>query len=131
MTKLRLLTLLPFYFCRQINYTAHEILSILEENPPQQPTDIILFPPDESGNMSDEDSGNEDDDIKNVNHLGKGILSQMGELVTHHNEDNLEENDDNDSGVRTPPAISAAAGGPHTFGAPQILGKSFLVSIKL
>ena len=90
------MTLLRFCFCRQINYTVHEILSILEENPPQQPTDIILFPPDESGNMSDEDSGNEDDDIKNVNHLGKGILSKMGELVTYHNEDNLEENDDND-----------------------------------
>ena len=90
------MTLLPFYFCRQINYTVHEILSILEENPPQQPTDIILFPPDESGNMSDEDSGNEDDDIKNVNHLGKEILSQMGELVTYYNEDNLEENDDNE-----------------------------------
>ena len=87
------MTLLPFYFGRQINYTVLEILSILEENPPQQPTDIILFPTDESGNMSDEDNRNEDDDIKNVNHLGKGILSQMGELVTHHNEDNLEEND--------------------------------------
>ena len=76
--------------------SVHKILSILKENPPQQPTDIILFPPDESGNMSDEESGNEDDDIKIVNHLGKGIFSQIGELVTHHNEDNLEENDDNE-----------------------------------
>ena len=59
--------LIVYIFCRKINFTVHEILSILEDDPPQQPTDIVLFPPDDLGNGSDEDSANEDDGMKSVN----------------------------------------------------------------
>ena len=51
-------------------------MSILKDDPPQQPTDIVLFPPDDLGNVSDEDSANKDDGIKNVNQLDKRLLSQ-------------------------------------------------------
>ena len=85
--------LIVYIFCRKINFTIHEIFSILEDDPPQRPTDTILFPPDDLGNASDEDSANEDDGMKNVNQLGKGLLSQKGELVLHYNEDKLDKND--------------------------------------
>ena len=85
--------LIVYIFCRKISFTVHKILSILQDDPPLQPTDIVLFPSDDLGNVSDEDSANEDEGMKNVNQLGKGLLSQKGELVLHYNEDKLDEND--------------------------------------
>ena len=75
-----------------MDFTVHEILSVLENDPPQQPTDIVLFPPHDLGNVSDENSVDKDDGMKNVNQLGKGLFSQKGELVLHRNEDKLDEN---------------------------------------
>ena len=57
-----------------MGFTVHEILSVLENDPPQQPTDIVLFPPDDLGNVSDENSVDEDDGMINVNQLGKGLF---------------------------------------------------------
>ena len=37
---------------------------------------------------TDKKSSNEDDVIKNVSSLGKGILKELGELVVHHSHDN-------------------------------------------
>ena len=85
--------LIAYFFCRKINFTIYEVLSILEDDPPQQPTDIALFPPDDLGNVSDEDSASKNDSMKNVNQLGKELLSQKGELVLHYNEDKVDEND--------------------------------------
>ena len=76
-----------------MDFTVHKILSVFENDPPQQPTDIVLFPPDDFGNVSDENSVDKDDGMKNVNQLGKGLFRQKGELVLHHNEDKLDEND--------------------------------------
>ena len=85
--------LIVYIFCKKINVIVCEILFSLENDPLQQPTDIVLFPPDDLGNMSNEDNANEDDAMKTVNQLGKGLLSQKGELVLHYNEDKLDEND--------------------------------------
>ena len=46
------------------------------------------IPPEDSGNNSDKKSSNEDDVIKNVSSLGKGILKELDELVVHHSHDN-------------------------------------------
>ena len=85
--------LIVYIYCRKINVIFQKILSILEDHQPQQLRDIVLFPPDDLGNVSDEDSANEDDGMKNVNQLGKEFLSQKGELVPDYNEDKLDEND--------------------------------------
>ena len=85
--------LIVYIFCRKINFTINEILSISEDDPPQQPTDILLFPPDHLGNVSNEDNAKKDDGMKNVNQLDKELLSQKDELVLHYNEDKLDKND--------------------------------------
>ena len=75
-----------------MDFTVHKLLSVLENDPPQQPTDIVLFPPDDLSNVSDENSVDKDDGMRNVNQLGKELFRQKGELVLHHNKDKLDEN---------------------------------------
>ena len=49
-----------------------QILSLLEENPPTQPTDIVIVPPDEDNAVSDEDSDDEVTGPKDPNHVASG-----------------------------------------------------------
>jgi hypothetical protein len=65
-----------------------EILCQLENNQGQGAVDVALFPPDEE--MTDEDSDEEDEAIpKDINHLGRGILTQQGELVMYNDNEEL------------------------------------------
>ncbi len=80
------------YLCRKQGLTCDEILGELEvdemDGRQDGTPDIVLFPPEED-EMTDEDSDYEDEDImeKNPNRLGKGILSQLAELVVHKDEE--------------------------------------------
>ena len=56
--------------------TTQVILVILEGDNQEDPGDVVLFPPEEKRNLSDEDSGDEDHAIKDANNIGKGILNE-------------------------------------------------------
>ncbi len=60
------------------------------------PVDVILMPPDDDDN-SDEDSEEEEDSLpKDLNHLGRGILSQQAEIIVYNNDDLTEVEADED-----------------------------------
>ena len=58
----------------------------------------MIFSLTESGTISDEDNASEEDGVKNINHIGKGISNNKSELILHHRQDiqekvNLSEGD--------------------------------------
>lgn len=69
----------------------HEVINLLEEGADISNVDITLFPPDEGGNITDEDSGDEENDM---NHLPGRMLRQevevniVGENIGSNFEDN-------------------------------------------
>jgi len=77
-----------FFFYRIRGLTTHEILGHLEDQ--DVAADVVLLPPDDDG-LTDEDSdGDEEMQLMDPNHLGKGLLLQNAELVLHN--DNEEDN---------------------------------------
>lgn len=82
-----------FFFIdfRTVGLTTAQILSILEEDPPNEPTDIVLVPPDENNTVSDEDSDVEESGPKDPNHIGSRLMNQQAEMETHTSQDNDEE----------------------------------------
>ncbi len=77
------------YF-RQVGLTTTEIQGMLEtEDMSGFNMDLFVMPPDED-NVSDEDSEDEDELLpKDINHLGKGVLSQEAELTVYDPRDVL------------------------------------------
>jgi len=75
-----------------VGYTTDQILAELEEAPQDEAAgyDVILIPPEDE-TVTDEDSDAEDEANKagNPNRLGKGILSQLAELMIIDNNDEL------------------------------------------
>ena len=60
---------------------------MLETLDEEENADVLLFPPDNDA-QSDEDSDDEEEiQPKDVNHLGKGILSQPAELIVYQQGD--------------------------------------------
>ena len=53
-----------------------------------QPTDTVLVPRDEFGNVSDENRV-----FKHINNIGKDILNLRGKLVVHHSQNGFNRND--------------------------------------
>ncbi|KAK3862761.1 hypothetical protein Pcinc_031408 [Petrolisthes cinctipes] len=76
-----------------VGLTTAQILSILEEDPPNEPTDIVLVPPDENNTVSDEDSDVEEGGPKDPNHIGSRLMNQQAEMEKHTSQDNDEEID--------------------------------------
>lgn len=72
-----------FIYFRYVGLTTDEILGHLEEMDSHMKADVVLFPP-EDNDITDEDSEDEEElQEKDVNHLGRGVLSQAAELITH------------------------------------------------
>jgi len=70
---------------------VHEILGILEtEEVANRPFDVILTPPDDDGDVTDGDSGDEDDGLaQDPNHLGPGPLRQGAELILYDDDNEM------------------------------------------
>ena len=80
---------LPFF--RQTGLSLNEICARLEEEDNEN-AQVIMFPPAEApGADSDEDSEVEEDGAAtmSVNHLGPGLLRQVGEIEVEDNSDVL------------------------------------------
>ena len=98
---------------RASGLTVSQILSLLEENPPAQPTDIVILPPDEDNAVSDEDSDDEDSGPKDPNHVGFRLMNQQAELETHNaSEDEIDVwlEDRNSTGERRGAQVDAVLG---------------------
>ena len=85
--------LIVYIFLQKNKFHRSRNFVYFERRPTSAANRYCTFPPDDLGSMSVEGSANKDDGMKNVNQLGKGLLSQKGELVLHCNEDKLDEND--------------------------------------
>jgi len=81
--------------------TANQILAELEDLNKQ--ADVFVQPPDED-DLTDGDSGDEDEQVKDLDHIGKGILAQPAQLVVYMSDDEEEE--------ETEPASLPASAGP-------------------
>jgi hypothetical protein len=78
------------YFFRYGGLSVDEIQTMLEENEKQhRACDVLLMPPEED-DLTDEDS-DEDEGIlpKDPDHLGRGILSQVTEVLVSDEDDQL------------------------------------------
>jgi hypothetical protein len=76
-----------FYFSK-VGISTNQILALLEETETANVSQVVIFPPGEEVH-SDEDSGEEEDDPMDANHLGKGILKNQGEIEVDDKEDEL------------------------------------------
>ncbi len=80
---------------RIVGLSVNEILSVLgnDNSIPETGRRIIPFPPADEGNISDEDSDEEDDMVgvtgMDINHLGPGMLSAQGEIEFEDPDDEL------------------------------------------
>ena len=50
---------------------------------PLYPTDTVVIPPNESGNLSDDGHANEDHSFRYINNIAKDILNLMCKLVMY------------------------------------------------
>lgn len=64
---------------RTVCLTTAQILSILKEDQPSEPTGIVLLPSDEN-NVSDEDNDVEGG-LKHPNHIGSQLMNHQAEIV--------------------------------------------------
>ena len=76
-------TVILIFLYRKENLNLQEILALLDEDPPNHPTDVVLMPSEDTGGLTDEDSENEDSGEKDPNHFGKGILNQQAGRVSN------------------------------------------------
>jgi len=78
-------------FIRVENLTTDAILGILEsEETENRAFDIVITPPLDDGDVTDGDSGDEEDgEPRDLNHLGPGILAAQASLVLY---DEVDEN---------------------------------------
>ncbi|KAK3880385.1 hypothetical protein Pcinc_015151 [Petrolisthes cinctipes] len=74
-----------------VGLTTAQILSILEEDLPNEPTDIVLVPPDENNVVRDEDNDIEEGSPKDLNHIGSRLMNQQAEMEKHTSQDNDKE----------------------------------------
>lgn len=77
-----------FFYFRKVGISAHEILALLDKTDIPKVRQMVVVP-DGNELHSDEDSGEEEDEPMDVNHLGKGILNNMAEIDIEDNEDEL------------------------------------------